>query len=114
LARGDTRVAPYFTVDETLTGTLHAVFDSTKGALISPSLVAEIVYACVMAKYADEAALPTERAAILTAANTLIDTLINVGLDATHLGGGYDFTIILSWVGATTNNVLITATDTHP
>lgn len=114
LARGDTRIAPYFTVDETLTGTLHAVFDASKGALMSPSLIAEIVYACVMAKYADEAGLTTERGNIISGANTLIDTLIQVALDATHLGTGYDFTIVLSWVGATTNNVLVTATDTHP
>lgn len=114
LARGDTRVEPYFTADETLTGTLHAVFDPKKGALISPSLIAEIVYTCVMAKYADEAGLTTERGNIISGANTLIDALIQVALDATHLGGGYDFTIVLSWVGATTNNVLVTATDTHP
>lgn len=114
LARGDTRVEPYFTADETLTGTLHAVFDPSKGALLSPSLIAEIVYACVMAKYADEAVLPTERASIISGANTLIDTLIQVALDDTHKGTGYDFTIVLSWVADTTNNVLITATDTHP
>jgi hypothetical protein len=114
LARGDTRVSQYFTVDESLTGTLHAVFDATKGALIAPSLISEIVYACVMAKYADEAGLTTERGNIISGANTVLDALIQVALDATHLGGGYDFTIVLSWVGATTNNVLVTATDTHP
>jgi hypothetical protein len=113
LARGDTRISQYFTADETLTGTLHAVFDASKGALISPSLIAEMVYACVMAKYADEAGLTTERGNIISSANTLIDTLINVALDATHLGSGYDFTIVLSW-NATNLNVDVTATDTHP
>jgi hypothetical protein len=113
LGRGDTRCATYFDTNDTFTGTLDAVFDPQKGALITPSLIAEMVYACVMAKYADEAGLTTERGNIISDANTLIDALVNVALDATHGGGGYDFTIVLSW-NAGNSNVDITAIDTHP
>jgi hypothetical protein len=113
LSRGDTRCSVYFDANDTFTGTLHAVFDPTKGALIAPSLIAEMVYACVMAKYADEAGLTTERGNIISGANTILDELIQVALDATHIGGGYDFTIVLSWNGGT-SNVTITAIDTHP
>lgn len=113
LARGDTRCATYFDTNDTFTGTLHSVMDAKKGALITPSLIAEMVYAVVMANYAHEAGLTTERDNIITGANTLLDAFIQVGLDATHLGGGYDFTIVLSWNGGT-SKVDITATDTHP
>lgn len=113
LARGDTRCAQYFDTNDTFTGTLESVFDARKGALISGALIAEMVYACVMAKYADEAGLTTERGNIITAANIVIDELVVFALDATHGGGGYDFTIVISW-NAGTSNVIITATDTHP
>jgi hypothetical protein len=113
LARGDTRCANYFDTNDTFTGDLEAVFDATKGALISPSLIAEMVYACVMAKYADEAGLTTERGTIISSANTTIDELIQVGLNAKFKGTGYDFTIVLSWNGTNTN-VDITATATEP
>jgi hypothetical protein len=114
LARGDTRCSTYFDTNDTFTGTLHSVFKAPEGNLITPSLLSEMVYACVMAKYADEAALTTERGNIISAANTVIDSLIQVALDNTHKGTGYDFSIVLSWTGTPTNNVTITALDTHP
>lgn len=113
LARGDTRCATYFDTNDTFTGTLDAVFDARKGALISPALIAEMVQACVMTKYADEAGLTAERGTIISESNTRLDALIQVGLNTVHKGTGYDFTIVLSW-NATNNNVDITATDTHP
>ncbi len=114
LARGDTRCATYFDSNDTFTGTLEAVFAQPQGNLISPSLISEMVYACVMAKYADEAVDPTNRDAIITAANTVIDGLIQAALSTTYKGTGYDFTIVLSWTGTPTNNVTITATATNP
>lgn len=113
LARGDTRCATYFDDNDTFTGTLEAVFDPVKGALITPSLIATMVQACVLAKYADEAGLTTERDNIISDANARIDELIQVALNDTYKGSGYDFTIVLSW-NTTNNNVDITATATTP
>jgi hypothetical protein len=113
LMRGDTRPARYFDSNDSFTGTLHAVMEAKKGALITPSILGEAIQACVMAKFADEGALTTLRDTIITNANATIDDLIQVALDATHLGGSYDVTYVLSW-SAPDTNVKITVTDTHP
>lgn len=108
LARGDTRCAIYFDDNDTFTGTLEAVFDAQKGALISPSLIAEMVYACVMARYMYDAGLSAQIAAFLAAENAVIAALVGVALNLAHVA---DFTIVLSWNG-TNFNVDITAEDT--
>lgn len=113
LMRGDTRPARYFDSNDSFTGTLESVMDARKGALITPSILAEAIQGCVMAKFADEGGLTALRGTIITNANATIDELIQVGLNATHLGGGYDVTYILSW-SAPAENVLITVTDVHP
>ena len=111
LLRGDTRCSRYFDGNDAFSGTLHAVVDANKGRLITPSIMGEAIRACVMAKFADEAELDTLRDSIISSANTVIDELLQVALDATHLGGAYDVTYVLAWADA---NVTITVTDTHP
>lgn len=113
LMRGDTRCARYFDENDTFTGTLHAVVDPNKGRLITPSIMAEAIRACVMAKFADEGGLTTLRDTILSNSNTVIDELLQVALDATHLGAPYDVTYVLAW-DAPAVNVSVTVTDTHP
>jgi len=113
LMRGDTRPIRYFDANDTLTGTHEAVMDATKGRLISPSIIAHAIYASVMAKFADEGNLTTIRDNVLTNANSVIDEILQVGLDTTHLGDGYDVTYVLSW-DDTSSNVKVTVTDTHP
>lgn len=113
LARGDRRPMTYFDANDSFTGTLESVFDVRRGALITPSLIAEQVYACVLAKYADEAGLATDREAIITASNTRIDDIIQVGLNDKHKAPGYDFTLVLSW-NPVTANIRVVATDIHP
>ena len=111
LLRGDTRCARYFDANDTFTGALHSVVDPNKGRLITPSIMGEAIRACVMAKFANEAGLTTLRDTILTNANTVIDALLQVALDALHLGGTYDVTYELTWADT---NVTITVIDTHP
>jgi len=113
LLRGDTRPARYFDANDTFSGTLESVTEAIKGRLIAPSILAHAVYGCVMAKFANEGALTALRDTIISSANTVIDALLQVALDATHLGVGYDVTYALSWYGAG-DNVRITVTDTHP
>ena len=113
LLRGDTRCARYFDANDAFSGTLESVVDPNKGRLITPSIMAEAIRACVMAKFADEGGLTTIRDTILSNANTVIDELLQVALDATHLGGGYDVTYVLAW-DAPSLNVEVTVTDTHP
>jgi hypothetical protein len=120
LLRGDTRVYPYFGANDTITPTIttfpathHAVMDATVGALISPSLISEIVYGAIMAKYANDGDLTVQRDAILVDANVVLDKLIQVGLNTVHLSTGYDVTLVLSW-NAGTSNVDVTVVDTHP
>lgn len=114
LLRGDTRPARYFEAPrDVFTGTLEAVVDANKGRLITPSIMAEAVRACVMSKFADEGGLSTVRDTILTNANTVIDALLQVALNTVHAGAGYDVTYVLSW-SAPDSNVKLTVTDTHP
>ena len=113
LMRGDTRPLRYMDANDSFSGTLESVFDPIKGRLISPSIIAHGVYACVMAKFADEGNLTSLRDTILTNANSVIDELLNVALDDTHKGSGYDVTYVLEW-DDTVNNVKVTVTDIHP
>ena len=113
LMRGDTRPIRYFDANDSLSGTHEAVMDAVKGRLISPSIIAHAVYASVMAKFADEGGLSTIRDNVLSNANSVIDEILQVGLDETHLGSGYDVTYVLSW-DETSGNVKVTVTDTHP
>jgi len=113
LLRGDTRVPRYFDANDSFSGTLENVCDPRKGALGTPSLVAEIVQACVLAKYANEGGLTAIRDAIITASNTRLDAILQVMLNATHSGGGYDVTVVLSW-SAPDDNLKVTVTDVHP
>jgi len=113
LLRGDTRCARYFDANDSFSGTLENVCDPRKGALCTPSLVAEMVQACVLAKYANEGGLTAIRDTIITNSNTRIDEILQVMLNATHLGGGYDVTVVLSW-SAPDDNLKVTVTDTHP
>lgn len=115
LMRGDTRCPRYFDDNDDMTNeeNLESVFSPTKGRLISPAIIASAVQACVLAKFADEGGLSTERDAVITNANDLIDDLIQVGLNDTHSGVGYDATYVLSWNG-TADNIDVTVTDIHP
>jgi len=113
LMRGDTRPARYFDANDSFSGTLESVVDSAKGRYITPSILSALVQYCVLIKYANEGGLTAIRDTLITAGNTLIDALLQVALDATHLGTGYDFTIVMSW-SAPDDNVIITAIDTHP
>jgi hypothetical protein len=113
LLRGDTRPARYFDANDTFSGTLESVVDAKLGRLIAPSLLAETVYGAVMAKFANDGGLTTLRDNIITASNTRLDSLLNVALDATHKGGGYDVTFVLSW-SAPDVHTKLTVTDVHP
>lgn len=113
LIRGDTRCARYFDANDSFSGTLEAVVDSAKGRYITPSILAALVQYCVLIKYANEGGLTAVRDALITAGNSLVDELLQVALDATHLGTGYDVTIVMAW-SAPDDNVEITVTDTHP
>jgi len=113
LLRGDTRPARYFDANDSFSGTLENVCDAVKGRLITPSILAHAVYGCVMAKFANEGGLTALRDTIISDANTVIDDLLQVALDATHLGVGYDVTYVLSWYGAG-DNIRVTVIDTHP
>jgi len=113
LLRGDTRPARYFDANDSFAGTLEAVVDPTYGRLITPSMLAEAIYGCVMSKFADEGGLTTLRDNVITDVNTKLDALLQVALDATHKGVGYDVTYVLSW-SAPDTNVKITVTDIHP
>jgi len=113
LMRGDTRVQRYLTADDSFTGTLHAVFDPTKGRLITPSIIAHAVQAVVMAFYADEANDETTRDSILSNATATIDELINVALNDEHKQSGYDVTYVLEWDSAQ-DKPKVTVTDVHP
>ena len=113
LMRGDTRPLRYLDANDSFTGTLHAVFKSPYGNLVTPSMIANAVQACVMAKFADEGGLVTIRDNILTKANSVIADLVNVALDNTHKGSGYSVTYVLSW-DEVADNVKVTVTDTHP
>jgi len=113
LLAGDTRCSRYFDANDTFSGTLHSVVKMPEGNLIRPSIIAQAVQACVIAKFADEGGLSTLRDTIITNANTTIDALVNVALDSTHKGSGYDVTYVLSW-DASASNVKVTVTDTHP
>jgi len=113
LLRGDTRPLRYQDANDSFTGTLHAVFKSPHGNLVTPSIIANAVQACVMAKFADEGGLTSVRDTIITNANSVIDELLNVALDSTHKQEGYDVTYELSW-DAVAGNVKITVTDIHP
>lgn len=104
--RGDTRPATYMTAPDTFTGTLEAGFDATLGALLSPSIIAELVSGAVMAQYAHEAGLTTLRDDIITATNLVIVDLMAAAVDGTHGAS----TLILSWnAGATPQRAAITA-----
>lgn len=113
LLAGDMRCSRYFDANDSFSGTLHAVVKQPHGNLVRPSIIAEGVFACVMAKFADEGGLTTVRNAVLSNANATIDDLINVALDNTHKGNGYDVTYVLSW-DSVAGNVKVTVTDTHP
>jgi len=113
LLRGDTRCARYFDANDSWSGTLESVVDARKGALLTPSIVAETVQACVIAKYANEGGLTALRDTIISNANTRLDAILQVALDATHKGGGYDVTFVLSW-SAPDDNLKLTVTDVHP
>lgn len=113
LMRGDTRPSRYFDANDSFVGTLEAVMDAKLGKLITPSIIAETVFASIMAKFADEGGLTTIRDNIITASNTTLDTLLNVALDATHKGGGYDVTSVLAW-SAPDLHCSLTVTDVHP
>jgi len=113
LLRGDTRPARYFDANDSFAGTLEAVVKPTEGRLITPSILAEAIYGSVMSKFADEGGLTALRDSVITSVNTIIDALLQVALDATHVGVGYDVTYVLSW-SAPDTNVKITVTDVHP
>lgn len=113
LLLGDTRCARYFDANDTFTGTLEGVFKMPHGKLVRPSIIAQGVQACVLAKFADEGGLTTLRNTIITNANTTLDDLINMALDSTHKQTGYDVTMVLEW-SAADSNVKVTVTDTHP
>jgi len=113
LLRGDTRPARYYDANDSFSGTLESVVDAVKGKLITPSILAHAVYGCVMAKFANEGALTALRDTIISSANTVIDALLQVALDATHSGVGYDVTYVLSW-SAPDDNLKVTVTDVHP
>jgi len=113
LLRGDTRCARYFDANDSFSGTLHSVVLATEGRLITPSILAEAIYGCVMAKFADEGGLSAIRDSVITSVNTIVDALLQVALNATHKGAGYDVTYVLSWSAADAN-VKVTVTDTHP
>jgi len=113
LLRGDTRPLRYQDSNDSFTGTLHSVLKTPHGNLVTPSIIAEAVQACVMAKFADEGGLTTIRDTILSNANTALDDILNVALDNTHKQTGYDVTYVLSW-DSVSGNVKVTVTDTHP
>ena len=111
LARGDTRCATYFDTNDDWTGTLEACFDAQKGALVTPSLIAELVYATVWANYLDEAGETDENiSAFLTTENAVINSLVDVALNTAHTPD--KFNITLAWTG-TPPKVVITAEDTE-
>jgi hypothetical protein len=110
LLRGDTRPVTYFTADDSLTGTVEAAFDATKGALISPSLIAELVYGAVMMQYCSDANPPltTLRTTIETAANLVLDDIMAAGLETAYAAT----TLHLAW-DAGSSKVTVTATCNH-
>jgi len=113
LLRGDTRIARYFDANDSFSGTLESVVDARRGALITPSMMAEAIQACVIAKYANEGGLTALRDTIITNANSRLDAILQVALDATHKGAGYDVTFVLAW-SAPADNLSLTVTDVHP
>jgi len=113
LLTGDTRPTRYFDANDTLSGTHEGVFDPAIGRFVVPSIIAKATQAVVIAKYADEGGLTTIRDSILSNANTVIDNLVNVALDETHKGSGYDVTYVLSW-DTVSGHVKVTVTDIHP
>jgi len=113
LLRGDTRPARYFDANDSFSGTLESVVNAKEGRLITPSLLAETVYAGVMCKFADEGGLTTLRDNLITSENAILDALLQVALDATHKGVGYDVTFALSW-SAPDAHLKLTVTDVHP
>jgi len=113
LLRGDTRPARYFDANDSFSGTLESVCEAIKGKLITPSMLAHTIYACVMAKFANEGGLTALRDTIISDANTVLDVLLQVALDATHKGAGYDVTFVLAW-SAPDDHCQVTVTDVHP
>lgn len=110
--RGDTRPKLYLGANESFTGTLESVCDALRGRYITPSMIADTVKACVLAKFADEGALTTIRDNIIANANTRLDILLQAGLDTPHLTPPKDVTWVLSW-DAVANHVKLTVTDIH-
>lgn len=116
LMRGDTRPFTYFDANDAFTpsqGNLENVCDSMKGAYGSPALIADTVRCSVLSKFCDEAGLTTLRDNIITATNARIDDIVNMMLNATHKGTGYDVTWVIAWNSGTSLPQL-TVLDSHP
>ena len=92
LLRGDTRCLRYLDANDSFAGTLETTVEARKGALITPSLIAEMVQAIVMAKFADEGGLTTIRDTILTNANTRLADILAVAVISP-----YTVVLSLSW-----------------
>lgn len=113
LLRGDTRVSAQVVAKMTNPENFESVLKPREGALITPSIIADLVMTSLMAMYAHEGGLTTERDAFISEANTRIDALLQFAIDAVHAGAGYDVTVVCSW-SAENTGVVITVIDTHP
>ena len=90
---GDTRILRYITSPDTFTGDLEPAIEAGLVKFIRPMVVAMIVKYGVLAKYADEAGLTTERDAFVTSLNTALDLIEG------HVIVGDTLTITASWDG---------------
>jgi hypothetical protein len=107
LLRGDSRPLIYIASPDTFTGTLDTAFDAVMGALLSPSIIAELVYGCTMAQYANDAGLTTLRDNIIIAVNAQLVTLMTAALIGSHSTS----TLVIAWnTGLTPARVQVTAT----
>jgi hypothetical protein len=96
LLRGDSRPLTYIASPDTFAPNpeaLETAFDPILGALLSPALIAEMVYAAVMAQYADEAGLDTLRDEVLTDASDVLDPLMLAACDTEHDASS----LVMSW-----------------
>jgi hypothetical protein len=111
LLRGDTRVTRYFDANDSFSGTLEACLDPRLGALMSPTLIAEMVQACVLAKYANEGGLTAIRDSIISNSNSRLATILAACVDAQHDGDPYTVSLVLAW-SAPADNLTVTVLDT--
>jgi len=78
---GDKRVAIYLTGDDSVTGTPQNIFPTNVVKFVRPMGIAIFVQGLVLAYYAHEAGLTTERDAVITAINSKFDNSVEKLVD---------------------------------